>query len=100
MDFTVNISGTKNVEIELRDLDEDASNALDSELTGSDLEDVNIEEVTIDGGSVVEAEVRFTASVLVTLEDADIEDLVRHQAEDALSSAGVHDFDIDSIDAN
>jgi|KBSSwiS6_1023812.scaffolds.fasta_scaffold241924_1 hypothetical protein len=100
MDFTVNISGTKNVEIELGDLDDDASNALDNELSGSDLEDVSIEEVTVDGGTAVQAEVRFTASLLVELEDDDIEQLVRDNASDALSSAGVHDFDIDSIDAN
>lgn len=100
MDFTVSVIGTKNVDIELNDLDDLASDVLDTELVGSDLEDVDIEEVTIDGGTTIEAEVRFTANITVTLEDSDIEDLVRHQAENVLSESGVHDFDIDSIDAN
>jgi hypothetical protein len=97
MEFNVSITGTKTVDIELDGLDELASDALDSEL-GNDLGDVSIEDVTVDGGTTVQAEVTFLATLAVSLEASDIEDLVRDKAEDDLKDAGVDSFDISSIE--
>jgi len=98
MDFTVLITGTKQVEIDLPNLDEDVAQALDAELGGSDLEDVSLEDFsTPDGTQSIEVEASFTATLTVTLEDSDIEELVRREAEDAASQAGVHDFDITEV---
>ena len=96
MEFNVSIIGTKEVNIALENLDEEVANALDNELSGSDLEDVSIEE--FDPPEDVDIEVKFTASVTVELDQADLEQLVRDQVESTLGNAGVTDFDIDTID--
>jgi len=95
MDFTASISGTRTVNISLDNLDEEVANALDNELSGSDLESVSVENFDAPD---IEVEVKFSAELSVTIDEDDLERLARNEVEQALSNAGVDDFDIESLD--
>lgn len=97
MDFTVNISGTKQLEIDV-ELDEEVANALDSELSG-DVENLQLEDFSTENGtSTITVDAKFTGSIDVTVDESDIEDLVRNLVENSLVGAGIHNFDIDGIE--
>jgi hypothetical protein len=97
MEFTVSITGRKEVNLALENLFEDVANTLDNDLAGSDLENVDLSEFDTPD---IDITVSFTADLRVELDSSDLEQLVRDQAENTLANAGITDFDIDTVDEN
>jgi hypothetical protein len=97
MDFTVSISGTKTISVDIDgDTIGDAAGQVFENETG-DLNDVIINDLSVETEQV-EVVIDFSATLNIELDDEDIDRLVRNEAENALSNAGVDDFDIDSVD--
>lgn len=97
MEFTVEVSGTKTVDVYTSDVQDALLEAAEQSVQDalSTLDDYNVEDADIDTDTI-EVRVKFSGSTTVQVDEDDIRTLVEDQVKDALGD--VDDMSIDSIE--